>query len=327
MTASGGMGSGTLQFQAGIIRAEVPVTLGNLIAFPGTSLVEFTGANPMTFNGIVSLGASRALTVSEGTTAFNGAIGQSVTGSGLAKNGAGTLILGGAAANTFNGPLTVNEGTLVLQKSGGVAPAGGNFVVGNGLAGNGISTPAEIVIAAPNQIPATATVTVNRALLSCNAAEDGFAALTLNGGGVRVNSGAVLQLPPLLTVQSSGVSSSIGTDTPGLPGSIQVDTPVTAEVSAGAVTPIFGTAVPLTGGAAITKNGSGTWSMSGSGASTSSGIFQVNGGLLLLAKNAGAAALNGRVNVAPNHMPGALSGRAVSRHSTARSGGRPPAPV
>jgi fibronectin-binding autotransporter adhesin len=292
IAASGGMGLGTLQFEAGIIRAEVPVTLGNLITFPGNSLVNFTGTNTMTFTGPVSLGFTRALTVSQGTTVFNGAIGQSGSGSGLTKNGAGTLILGGAAANTFNGPLTVNNGTLVLQKSGGVAPAGGNFVVGDGISALG-----EIIIAAPDQIPAAATVTVNRAVLTCNASQDGFAALTMNGAGVRVNGGAVLKLPPQLTVQtSSGAQSAIIADTP-VPGSIEVATPVTADIPAGAITPIFATAVPLTGSAPITKNGSGTWNMSGSVASTYSGVFQVNDGLLLLAKSAGAAALNGQVNV------------------------------
>src|SRR5262249_45710079 len=45
-------------------------------------------------------------------------------GNGLLKSGTGALTLAGGGANTYTGQTTVNEGTLILDKTTGVAIAG-----------------------------------------------------------------------------------------------------------------------------------------------------------------------------------------------------------
>ncbi len=79
-------------------------------------------------NGNLTTGSATDLVVhayhpgSTGTT-----IASTITGSGgLVKSGTGTLTLSGTAANTYTGVTRLNEGTLVLGKSDGVAAIAGD---------------------------------------------------------------------------------------------------------------------------------------------------------------------------------------------------------
>ncbi len=111
--------------------------------------VDVTGAFSLTVEsgGLLTTGATNGVTLSGGSLttgnsndlvvhAYNtgttsGVVGtqisSSITGSGgLVKSGTGTLTLTGASANTFTGVTRVNEGTLVLGKSDGVAAIAGD---------------------------------------------------------------------------------------------------------------------------------------------------------------------------------------------------------
>jgi autotransporter-associated beta strand protein len=81
--------------------------------------------------GTVTIDGAYNVTIGIGGATYGDLIG---TG-GLIKNGAGTLTLGGTAANTFSGGTTLNSGTIVAGKpnalgSGGLVASGGTFNTG-----------------------------------------------------------------------------------------------------------------------------------------------------------------------------------------------------
>src|SRR5262249_12413118 len=81
----------------------------------------------------------------------------------LTKLGAGTLELGGTAANTYSTAgstgTIVNEGLLRLNKTAGLNAAGvGNITVGDGVGGDNADV---LRLVTSNQISDTATITVN----------------------------------------------------------------------------------------------------------------------------------------------------------------------
>lgn len=89
------------------------ITLSNTNAEKWNANFTFTGTqNLNTGTGAVTLGVTPVVTVTNGTLTVDGSIGGSF---GLTKAGAGTLVLGGAVANTFTGVVTVSNGTLVLN--------------------------------------------------------------------------------------------------------------------------------------------------------------------------------------------------------------------
>ncbi len=88
------------------------------------------GASPGVLTGKVDLGQNtRNFFALDATTASGTTFGLDVTAVissasgtfGITKMGAGTLNLEGTAANTYTGTTTVNEGTLLLNQTGGVA--------------------------------------------------------------------------------------------------------------------------------------------------------------------------------------------------------------
>src|SRR5207249_3182536 len=96
--------------------------------------------------------------VDTGSLNLSGAVGQSTTGLGLTKTGAGILTFSGAAANTYTGPTTVSTGELDLAKTAGT-----------------------------NAVPAA--LTINGGILKLLAAIGGTGGLTKAGPGILTLSG------------------------------------------------------------------------------------------------------------------------------------------
>lgn len=101
---------------------------GSLLAVNGASTWG-TGETPITLaNSTVTVGT----TLASDTLTLNAAIGGGV---GLNKVGAGTLVLGGPAPNTYSGTTIVNDGTLALAKAPGVSAFTGGLTVGDNIGG------------------------------------------------------------------------------------------------------------------------------------------------------------------------------------------------
>ena len=96
------------------------------------------GTLPLNVFGDFGAALTRTFLVNDGATGDDLTITSAITdGSGLrsanvTKQGVGTLVYGGTAANTYTGTTTVNEGTLALNKPAGVNAFAGALVIGDG---------------------------------------------------------------------------------------------------------------------------------------------------------------------------------------------------
>jgi fibronectin-binding autotransporter adhesin len=92
------------------------LTVSNALTMSGGS-PTFVGTRDMTINGAVTIGgANRTITTTAGTLTLGGNIGQDGSARGVTKDGAGSLVLTGAAS-TFTGNLNVNSGTLDMRSA------------------------------------------------------------------------------------------------------------------------------------------------------------------------------------------------------------------
>lgn len=135
-----GAGSGT----AGTITLSGPITAGSLTFNAATS-------------GTYTLGGSGTLTLVNSTITSNVAATISATLAGNTawfKSGAGTLTLGGSSSNALTGLLTVNQGLLTLNKTGGATAVAGDLAIATGGMVNFTNSTT-------NEIAATAAVTMS----------------------------------------------------------------------------------------------------------------------------------------------------------------------
>jgi fibronectin-binding autotransporter adhesin len=197
--------------------------------------VQFIGGDFTTIN----LGSGTLATNQSGftNTSFSGVI--TGTGGNLVINGGNTLLLGGAAdpsnPNTYTGTTYVNGGELDLGKGDGVNAVGGNVVVAGGV----------LALTASEQIPNTASLTVNSGHFNLNSHTETVGALTGSGGTISIGANGVL-----IVNQSATTMSYSGL---------------------------------ITGSGSLTKSGTGTLKLSGS--NDYSGKTVMAGGTLLLGKN------------------------------------------
>ena len=142
------------------------------------------------FDPDITLTASQTFGVAAaGETLFLGGVISGNAGVNLSKEAAGatslnagTLVFDGTTDNTFSGTLTVNGGTLELNKTGAVAAAGPLVI------GDGVGTDAVTELSG-DQIGDTAAVTVNANGQLSAAFGDTIGALAFNAGG-SLNTGA-----------------------------------------------------------------------------------------------------------------------------------------
>ena len=253
------------------ITLDVPVTLGTLRS---DSYLDYTiaGANPLTFDNPagnatldvvafypvitapVVLADSLDVSVAAGMSATLGGTLSDGTGSpGLAKDGAGELVLGGDTSG-FTGPIAIHAGTVALTRAG-------DFSLDNPLSGAG------------------------------RLAHRGGGTLALGGanshGGTDVSNGSTLVVDALADMGNGGVVLDAGT----LATTADINAGTRAfqvgfdggTLDVAAATTLA--TVPFTGpGNPLTKGGPGTWRIQG-GNGASIGTITVGAGTLDLNRN------------------------------------------
>ncbi len=160
--ANGGLASGLLSISGTIRSTDATArTVGNSVSLTSNSATFGSGGTgALTFNGTIDLGVAaasdRTISTVSNVTFTNVISGNS--GSGLVKNGSGTLTFSGTSANTYDGLTTINLGELDLNKTAGVNAIAGNITIGDGIGGAGADI---LKLLAANQIANTSDVTIN----------------------------------------------------------------------------------------------------------------------------------------------------------------------
>lgn len=109
---------------------------GNTLTLDSGGLLSTGATGSVISNGTLRAGAGGSELITHvhgaGGLEISAAITDNGGAKGLTKSGDGTLTLSGTTANSFTGTTTVNDGTLVLNKSANVTAIAGNLTVGDG---------------------------------------------------------------------------------------------------------------------------------------------------------------------------------------------------
>jgi autotransporter-associated beta strand protein len=146
-----------------------PITISGTGAFSENNGALRFGSNGLTLDNSVTLAANAAIGVdAAGQTAT---INATISGAGtLTKVGAGTLTLGGFESNTYAGTTTVEGGTLQMNKQETFNAVPGDVVVNAGAVNWSL----------PNQLPDTASVTINTGSMNTGNRADIVRNVTIN---------------------------------------------------------------------------------------------------------------------------------------------------
>jgi fibronectin-binding autotransporter adhesin len=270
INTAGALGTGTFIINGGTIgntSGAAIASVGNAQTWNGSFTFNGTNANQaLTFTNNVALTATPTVTVSNanGTLTENGII--SGAGFGLTKAGAGTLVLGSATGNTYNGGTIINDGTIT---------AGANAALGTGgLVVNDTTAGGTANFNLNGHTQAVSSLTLGGAgdtSTSTNNVTLGAGTLTL-GGNVTYDatnnplgstiSGGTLALGASRTFTVGSSSSSSGSDLT-----------VSSVISGGA-------------GVGLTKAGNGNLVLSSATGNTYGGDTIINGGTITAGANA-----------------------------------------
>ena len=285
--ALGGTGSGTtvssgaaLQIQGSIaVGAEALTLNGTGISSTG-ALRNISGTN--SWSGAVTLGSASEITSDAGTltlsgafanggflATFGGAGNSTVSGvlsgtGGLTKTGAGTLTLSGTSSNTFTGTLTVNDGTVLFNKTANLNSLAGALVIGDGV---GLDTVRTLTA---NQLNGAAVTINSSGLLDLNGTSHDITTLTMTGGSVTTGAGTLL-LAGTVTGNANATAATIS-------GNLALGANRIFNIADGAAALDMDISAVVSGAFTVTKNGTGT--MVFSGANTYSGATTVSAGVL-----------------------------------------------
>ncbi|MFO0844788.1 MAG: autotransporter-associated beta strand repeat-containing protein [Gemmataceae bacterium] len=212
----------TLQVQGGITVANEPLTLNGSGVNNAGALENASGNN--TWSRSITLGSDSYIGVSGAgdTLTIDQSITQASANLGVTKVGPGTLAYAGGAGtgNTYTGTTKVNDGTLLLNKTGGAVAINGNLTVGDGVGGNATAR-----LAQPNQVLDSATVRVESdGLFDLNGLAETIATLRILDGDANTRNGGVLTVG---AIDMTGGKVSIG-----LGGQLVLNGNVTATSSA-----------------------------------------------------------------------------------------------
>lgn len=260
-------------------------TISGLALTLGTGGLTNNSTNTQTISAAIVLGAAQSWTANTGALTVSGGItnaGFTLTSAGssnstlsgviaglggLTKSGSGTLTISGASANTFTGLTSVNDGTLLLNKTAGLNAFAGGLTVGDGA---GAANSAVTRWLAANEMPGQ-TLSVNSdGLADLNGFSDAIGAVTITGGTITTGAGT-LTLGGNVTTNASATVATIG-------GNLALGANRSFTVANGGAAVDLQVGAVLSGAFTVTKMGTGT--MVFSGANTYTGLTSVTAGVL-----------------------------------------------
>ncbi|MCB9339382.1 MAG: autotransporter-associated beta strand repeat-containing protein [Lewinellaceae bacterium] len=295
-------GPATLFMEIGTAGSSISGTTGILTLAGNLTVNATSGSSGANISANIALGAASIFTVAnDGTNATDLTVSGVISGSfALTKDGAGTIVLGGA--NSYTGATTVNAGTLKLGANGTAT----NTPLGTTAAGTTIAAGA---------------------MFDLNGFTLGTAeALTLNGtgisnSGVLTNTGGNATYSGAITLASDCTIAATPSGTLNLSGNISGNFILSlGNDGSGTFSGV------MSGSGAVTKFGTGTWTFSGansySGATTitagtlrygannalGSGTVTVNGGTLDIASFSDAVGAVTLISGAISGTTGILTG-------------------
>jgi fibronectin-binding autotransporter adhesin len=284
------LGSGTLAMSNNTTIQTVigDHTIANTISMTAGAIGIVDGFQNLTLNGIIS-------------------------GGGLTKNGTGTLTLGGGflGSNAFPSGVTVNNGTVLLNRTGGIFGNYAAAISGPSLQiGNAVNPATVRFTGQDDEISSSTAVTIDAlATLDLNGFQYHAGSLSFfNGGTLTTGVGGNLHLNGSVTYfGSTGSTATIS-------GFVDLNGTETFQIGHGSAVIDLDVPAVLDFGSII-KNASGTLRLSG--ANTFAGGVTINGGTLLLGS---AGALNSGSPNAVSFGAGSLGILSLNGNSVTVSG-------
>ncbi len=196
----------------GALLAGASIATGTIVhGGPAYALHNVSGNNTLLGSVILNtasvlIGTEQGSQLNIGNSGVATVISGSATANGLIKFGTGTLAFAGNASNTYTGTTTVNEGSLLLEKSGTAVAIPGPLVIGDAAGSINsalpnqvqpdlvqIVTPAGSTTDGTVEIAAAATVTILSSgqldLSGGNLTLTG--AITMSGGTISTDNGVL----------------------------------------------------------------------------------------------------------------------------------------
>lgn len=202
-------GTGTFTINGGAIDGTGLVnTQNNAQSWNGN--FAFVGSNTLDLGtGAVTMSATRTVTTTASTLTVGGAIGDSGSGFGLTKAGAGTLVLGGAS--TYTGATLVNAGTLIVNGSlaSGSAVTVATTLAGSGTIGGATTLNAGSKLSAGSASAATLTFS-NSLNLSAAANNTGAFVFELGTSFDKIDAGSLIIGTDLISAADFSFSTLTG---------------------------------------------------------------------------------------------------------------------
>lgn len=279
MTGTGISGNGALRNISG------NNTWAGAVTLTGDTRVQ-SDAGTLTMSGGVS--GNYDLNVGgAGNVTMSGAI---TTGANtFTKDGTGTVTLSGAGANTFTGDVTINAGTLDLNKTAGVNAIAGNVTIGDGtgtdtmrnLANNQIADASVVNLASSgvwnlnnfsetisglNSVSTASSVQLGTGTLTVNSFENSSFAGVISGTGAVVKQGAN-------TLTLTGANTYTGTTTISA-GVLNIQNATALGTTAAGTSVTSGAALQLEGGISV---GAEALTLNGTGISNNGALRNISG--------------------------------------------------
>ena len=301
------------------------VTIASAINLSGGGSVAFDNTNngTATISGPLNLGSvATNFDIGNGAAPTDLLITGVLSNGGVSKTGLGTLSFGGTGANTYTGLTTVSAGTLMLAKTAGVNAVGGDVTIAGGT----------LSLEAANQLPSSATVTLNGGTFNMNSNADTFDTFLFHAGTLSTG-GASLDITSL-SMRDVTIASAINLSEGGnvaFDNTNNGTATISGPLNLGSVSTNFdignGTAptdLLITGvlsNGGVSKTGLGTLSFGGTGANTYTGLTTVSAGTLMLSKTAGVNAVGGDVTITGGTLSLEAASQLPSSATVTLSGG------